>query len=177
MEQSHPSGIALRPTFRPQVESVRRGYLEHMNRPLQPLAETINGRSAYGNGEKAFFVEAENVGSRIMLRVTELVGRERSPYELLCKLEVEQGSIRIKDIQNIYPGSEPDLISMHEPPLPEWRGLGFFRIILEHTKKLAAEKGIHRISIDPDNADLGVYCSKFGFVRDPEREFRMQLTF
>jgi hypothetical protein len=151
--------------------------LEHINRPLRPLEETIAGRLAYGNGEKAFFVEAENVGSCITLKVTEAVGRERSPYKLLCRLEVEAGAIRIKDIQNIYPGSEPERNSMHEPPLPEWRGLGFFRIIMDQTKRLAAEKGIRRITIDPDHADLTEYCAKFGFAQDPERGFRMQLIF
>lgn len=176
----HPDArVALRPTLRPPAQSVR-GYLEvdHRNRPLRPLAETINGCQAYGNGEKTFYVHAgPEMNGYIALKVIEAVGREMSPYVLLCRLKVEQRSIRIEDMQNVYPGSEPDLGGVRMVPLPEWKGLGFFRIVLEHTRRIALERGIHRITLDPDHADLREYYSGFGFMQDPERESRMQLTF
>lgn len=180
MGQTHADAIpALRPTLRPPAESTGRGFLGlgHRNMPLALRAETINGCPKYGNGDKAFFVEAKEGGSRITLRVTEAVGRETSPYEIICKLVVEPGAIRINDIRNVYPGSELDPTDMHEPPLPEWKGFKFFPIILERVKKIASEKGINKITIDPDNADLGEHFAKFGFTPDPERAFRMQLTF
>jgi hypothetical protein len=163
------------------VEPGRRGFLSvpPSNLPLRPLAETINNCRAYGNGEKRFYVHTgpmKEDGS-IRLKVIEAVGSERSPYVVLCKLVLKPGTVRIEDIQNVYPGSEPDMGGVREVPLPEWRGLGFFPIILEHTMEMAAGKGMHRITIDPDNPDLGLYYSKFGFTPVPEKEIRMQLTF
>ncbi|MDD2655551.1 MAG: hypothetical protein PHQ80_02680 [Candidatus ainarchaeum sp.] len=170
----------------PQVAPPVRGFLEQgcRNKPLYPLAETIRGRLAYGNGETKFslYVEEKDRG-RIHLQLIQEVRREESPYRIFCVLQLEPGTIRIEDIQNIYPGCfdpthpEPDLVNMHDPPLPEWKGLGFFSIILKHVKGIAAEKGICRITIDPDNTDLREYYSGFGFAQAPEKESRMQLVF
>jgi hypothetical protein len=181
MEQPQTgSRVIVRPTDRPPEGPIRRGYLEvgHRNRPLEPLTEAITGCHAYGNGEKTFYVHAgPKMDGYITLKVIEAVDRERSPYLLLCRLKVDQGNIRIEDMQNVYPGSEPDLGGVRMVPLQEWRGLGFFHIVLEHTKRLAMEGGIRRITIDPDNTDLREHYAKFGFMQDPEREYRMQLTF
>lgn len=185
--ESTRTTTSLMPTLRPPIAPPVRGFLDpgHKNRPLAPLAEPIRGRPAYGNGEKTFFVyigkEAKTDGEkgaeeRMELRLIQEVRPEESPYRIFCKLVLEPGTIRIEDIQNIYPGSEPDLISMHEPPFPEWKGLGFFPVILEHVKAIAAEKGIHRVTIDPQIPDLRLYYAEFGFEQAPERESRMQLT-
>ncbi|HNT60361.1 MAG TPA: hypothetical protein PKJ97_00090 [Candidatus Bilamarchaeaceae archaeon] len=148
------------------------------NAPLAPLEEKFRGRPVYSNGEKAFFAHASpERDGRFTLQLIQLTENASEPYVVLARVRVEPGRLHIEDVQNVYPGSVPDLIPVHLPPQPEWKGLGFMRVIMSQLRKIAEGRGVRVITLVPDVKEHREYYSRLGFAQDPLNRDRMQFVF
>lgn len=140
-------------------------------RRLHPLKETLQGLPVYGNTEgKKFTVRTVLYDQGLVyptahVEIKEVGGTQQESYRVLATIVVYKESVDIEDIRN---NGLSIHVPLYEAPAEDKRGYGFFGIILERTKQIAAEAGRRPIEICPANKLLGAHYERFGFETVPD---------
>lgn len=136
---------------------------------LEPMGETIGASKVYENkrGER-FTAGYERLSGLLSENAIISIKRIGGPDEIIALVTI---SPEVAQITSIHETDRP----IFAEPDSERKGYGFFRIILEETKGIAAREGCSSISILPVNDRLGQYYGKFGFIEGDGGEMRLDV--